>query len=158
VLEYGVHRREFSGGEVATTNNRMELRAAIEGLSALKTPCRVEFFTDSQYVKNGMTLWIEGWKRKGWRMKSRKPVKNMDLWQALDAAVAKHTVTWRWVKGHTGQAGNECCDLLANAAMDRIEEEFPSSQRAEALKQFQAASPSVPGWDGFDALAPSGGA
>jgi len=155
VLACGEHRREFSGGALATTNNRMELQAAIEALRALRRPSRVDFFTDSQYVKNGITMWIQGWKRKNWTGTGRKPVKNRDLWQALDAETDRHEVTWQWVKGHSGQAGNEQCDVLANAAMDRIVAEHSPSERKEALKRFQAETESAPKWDGLAGLAPA---
>ena len=110
----GVNRRELCGGEVATTNNRMELTAAIEALRALKRPTRVRPFTDSKYVMQGIETWIHGWKKNGWRTSDKKPVKNMDLWQALDALAALQWVEWRWVKGHSGDPGNERADALSN--------------------------------------------
>jgi ribonuclease HI len=110
--------RELSGFETHTTNNRMELLAAIRALEALKQPCDVELITDSQYVKNGITTWIVDWKRRNWRTSDKKPVKNIDLWQQLDALVAGHRIDWQWVRGHTGDAGNERVDRLANAAID----------------------------------------
>ena len=110
----GVNRRELCGGEVATTNNRMELTAAIEALRALKRPTRVRLFTDSKYVMQGIETWIHGWKKNGWRTSDKKPVKNMDLWQALDALAALQRVEWRWVKGHSGDPGNERADALSN--------------------------------------------
>lgn len=113
-LKSGVHERELWGGEPSTTNNRMELIAVIEALSALKQPSRVTLHTDSAYVKNGITTWIHGWKAKGWLTADRKPVKNQDLWQRLDALRARHQVDWRWVKGHAGDPGNERADQLAN--------------------------------------------
>nr|AJO70730.1 ancestral ribonuclease H AncA [synthetic construct] len=116
ILRYGEHEKELSGGEAQTTNNRMELTAAIEGLRALKEPCQVELYTDSQYVRKGITTWIDGWKRNGWKTASKKPVKNQDLWQALDEAVQRHQVTWHWVKGHAGHPENERCDQLARRA------------------------------------------
>ena len=140
VLEYGGHRKELSGGVAATTNNRMELQAAIESLNALKEPCEVEFHTDSQYVKNGVTSWMFQWKRNGWRTKAKKPVKNADLWQALDAAVSKHKITWKWVKGHAGHAGNERCDELANLAIDGIKKKFTRAQLKELLTEFNAVN------------------
>lgn len=117
VLQYGRTVRELKGGAPLTTNNQMELTAAIEALNALKRPCPVELHTDSQYVKNGLTKWIHGWKKNGWRTADRKPVKNVELWQALDAAVARHTIAWHWVKGHAGDAMNERADTLANEGM-----------------------------------------
>ena len=110
----GENRRELCGGEVTTTNNRMELTAAIEALRALKRPTRVRLFTDSKYVMQGIETWIYGWKKNGWRTSDKKPVKNMDLWQALDALAAAQQVEWRWVKGHSGDPGNERADALSN--------------------------------------------
>ncbi|WP_020650104.1 MULTISPECIES: ribonuclease HI [Solimonas] len=114
VLQYGGHRRTLKGGELDTTNNRMELRAAIEALNALKQPCEVMLFTDSVYVMQGLTQWMPNWKARGWRTADKKPVKNQDLWQSLDAAVQRHRVEWRWVKGHNGDPDNEEADRLAN--------------------------------------------
>lgn len=113
LLSSGAHERELYGGDRATTNNRMEMTAAIEALNALKRPSRVRLHTDSQYLKDGLTKWIHGWKRNGWKTAARKPVKNKDLWQALDAACARHDVEWVWVKGHAGDPGNERADALA---------------------------------------------
>jgi ribonuclease HI len=106
-------RREIYGGEANTTNNRMEMMAAIEALNALKAPSVVTLHVDSTYVKDGLTKWIAGWKRNGWKTAAKQPVKNQDLWQALDAAAARHTITWKWVKGHAGDPGNERADELA---------------------------------------------
>jgi ribonuclease HI len=113
-------RRELSGAEVLTTNNRMELTAAIEGLRALKRPVRATVYTDSKYVCTGIEEWLPQWKKRGWRTADKKPVKNQDLWEALDAAAAPHHITWKWVKGHAGNAGNEHVDALANAAIDAM--------------------------------------
>ena len=118
LLRTGDKEREISGGEALTTNNRMELRAAIEGLNALKKPCRVELHTDSNYVRDGITKWIHGWKRNGWRTADKKPVKNADLWEALLEAAARHQVTWHWVKGHSGHPENDRVDTLACAEAD----------------------------------------
>ncbi|MEL6734768.1 MAG: ribonuclease HI [Pseudomonadota bacterium] len=118
LLRYGDKERELYGGEDLTTNNRMELLAAIEALNALKQPCAVDLHTDSQYVKGGMTGWIHGWKRNGWKTSAKKPVKNAELWQALDEAVSRHTVNWHWVKGHAGHAENERADELARIGME----------------------------------------
>ncbi|MGB1140893.1 MAG: ribonuclease HI [Halioglobus sp.] len=120
LLRYGGHERELYGGEPDTTNNRMELRAAIEGLKALSEPCQVTLTTDSAYVKNGITSWLAGWKAKGWKTASKKPVKNVDLWQALDEQNARHEVTWAWVKGHSGHPENERADQLANRGIDEL--------------------------------------
>ncbi|MEO0635740.1 MAG: ribonuclease HI [Pseudomonadota bacterium] len=117
VLRSGEHEKEMSGGEVLTTNNRMELTAAIEALNALKRPSDVTLWTDSTYVKGGITGWIEGWKRNGWRTSAKKPVKNDDLWRALDEATQRHTIEWRWVKGHAGHPENERADELARMGM-----------------------------------------
>ena len=119
LLVYGGVEKELSGGEPMTTNNRMELMAAIAALEALKRPCAVALYTDSQYVRDGITKWIEGWKRKGWTTADRKPVKNVDLWQRLDAARLPHTVVWHWVRGHSGHPENERVDQLARAAIPR---------------------------------------
>ncbi|MGV3693649.1 MAG: ribonuclease HI, partial [Paracoccus marcusii] len=112
-----VKQRELQGGEAATTNNRMELMAAISALEALTRPSTIVIVTDSNYVKNGVTQWIHGWKRNGWRTADKKPVKNVELWQRLDAAQATHSVEWRWIKGHAGHAENERADELARAGM-----------------------------------------
>lgn len=120
ILRFAGTEKVLSGGERDTTNNRMELTAAIEGLSALKRPCRVRLVTDSQYVMKGITEWIEGWKRREWRTASRQPVKNVDLWRRLDEVVTGHDVDWQWVKGHAGHEGNERADTVANEAIDRL--------------------------------------
>jgi ribonuclease HI len=117
VLEFGQARKELSGGEAETTNNRMELMAAISALEALKRRCDVEMYVDSAYVKDGITKWIHGWKRNGWKTADKKPVKNAELWQRLDAAIQKHNISWHWVKGHAGHGGNERADELARAGM-----------------------------------------
>jgi|TARA_A100001391_G_scaffold168917_1_gene129642 ribonuclease HI len=117
VLEYNGTVKELKGGMAQTTNNQMELTAAIEALNALKRPCAVEIHTDSQYVKNGIGGWLHGWKRNGWKTAAKKPVKNVELWQALDAATKRHTITWHWVKGHAGHDLNERADRLANEGM-----------------------------------------
>jgi len=118
--EGGSRERELSGGDPATTNNRMELMAAIQGLEALKRPCRVRLLTDSIYVRDGVTKWIHGWKKNGWRTADKKPVKNVELWQRLDAARAPHQVDWIWVKGHSGHAENERADQLARDEIDKL--------------------------------------
>jgi ribonuclease HI len=114
LLAWGDHEKELFGGEAHTTNNRMELTAVIRALESLKRGCEVVLYTDSQYVKNGIETWIHGWKRNGWKTSDKKPVKNADLWRALDALVAQHTVRWHWVKGHSNHRGNERADALAN--------------------------------------------
>lgn len=112
------HEKELCGGAENTTNNRMELQAAIEALNALKQPSEVELYTDSQYVKGGMTGWIVGWKKNGWRTSAKKPVKNEELWRALDEAVSRHKINWHWVKGHAGHTENERADELARSGME----------------------------------------
>jgi ribonuclease HI len=114
ILKFGDREREISGGELHTTNNRMELMAAIQALEALTRPCRVELHTDSQYVRTGISEWLAGWKKRGWKTAAKAPVKNEDLWRRLDEARARHTVDWRWVKGHNGHPLNERADALAN--------------------------------------------
>lgn len=120
ILRYRGRERELSGAEPETTNNRMELTAAIEALQTLKRPCSVELVTDSQYVKQGITAWLPGWKRRGWRAASGQPVKNQDLWEQLDALTRIHQVEWFWVRGHSGHPENERADRLANLAIDRL--------------------------------------
>jgi ribonuclease HI len=117
ILEFNGKTKELKGGMALTTNNQMELTAAIEALTALKRPCNVEIHTDSQYVKNGVTSWVHNWKRNGWRTADKKPVKNAELWQALDEATQRHNIDWRWVKGHAGHDLNERADTLANEGM-----------------------------------------
>jgi ribonuclease HI len=121
LLRHDGAERELFGGAHDTTNNRMELQAAIEALKALSRSCTVELTTDSVYVKNGITIWLEGWKKKGWKTAARKPVKNVDLWQALDEENQRHEVTWYWVKGHSGHAENERADQLANRGIDELQ-------------------------------------
>ncbi len=116
----GPHEKELFGGELNTTNNRMELTAVITALRALRRPCRVILHTDSQYVQKGISEWIVGWKARGWRTADKKPVKNADLWQELDEATRRHDIQWRWVKGHAGHEGNERADRLANKGVDSV--------------------------------------
>ena len=120
LLVAGQHKKELFGGERDTTNNRMELRAVIEALNALTRPCEVVVHTDSQYVQKGISEWIHGWKARGWKTAAKAPVKNVDLWQALDTAQTRHNIEWRWVKGHAGHAGNEAADALANRGVDSV--------------------------------------
>jgi len=120
LMRAGAHEKTMYGGQAGTTNNRMELLAVIEGLRALKRSCRVRIHTDSQYVMKGMTEWLVNWKRRGWVTADKKPVKNAELWQALDEQVARHQVQWRWVRGHAGDPGNERADALANQGVESV--------------------------------------
>jgi ribonuclease HI len=120
LLRWGDHAKELFGGEAQTTNNRMELTAVIEALAALKQHCEVAIYTDSEYVKNGITTWIHNWKQRGWRTADKKPVKNIELWQRLDALASQHDVRWHWVRGHNGDPGNERADELANLGVQSV--------------------------------------
>jgi ribonuclease HI len=139
----------FDIHHLAPHGNRMELRGAIEALNALKEPCEVEFFTDSEYVKNGITTWLVTWKLNGWRTKSKKPVKNEDLWRALDAATSRHKVQWNWLKGHSGHDGNEHCDLLANGAIAQVKKTLSSEQLKVAQTQFSWSNNGCQSRDSF---------
>jgi ribonuclease HI len=119
-LQWGDHDRELFGGQLDTTNNRMELLAAIRGLAALSRPCNVILYTDSEYLRKGITEWITQWKQRGWKTAAKKPVKNADLWRELDGLVDNHRIDWRWVKGHSGDPGNEKADELANRGVDAL--------------------------------------
>jgi len=121
LLRYDGKEKTLYGGELETTNNRMELMAAIEALAALKQPCKVALTTDSEYVRQGITSWLENWKKRGWKTASKKPVKNMDLWERLEAEAARHQMEWRWVKGHSGHRENEIADQLANKGIDELD-------------------------------------
>jgi ribonuclease HI len=120
VLEYGNTRKTLHGGEAHTTNNRMELTAVIRALEALKRPCHVQLYSDSRYVLQGITEWLPGWKERGWKTAAKKPVLNVDLWQALDHQAARHKINWHWIKGHSGHPGNEEADQLANRGIDEL--------------------------------------
>ena len=120
LLKFGRQEKEFSGGELETTNNRMELTAAVEALTALKRTCRVQFYSESEYLRKGITEWISTWKRRGWKTAGKKPVKNQDLWRALDAVIQKHQIQWHWVRGHAGHRENERVDKLARKAIHRL--------------------------------------
>ncbi len=120
ILFYGQHKKEISGGEALTTNNRMELTAAIRGLQQLKESCQVDFHTDSEYLRRGITEWLPKWEKNNWRRADKEPVKNQDLWRALDEAASPHQVRWHWVRGHSGNDWNERCDELALAEIDKI--------------------------------------
>ena len=120
LMRYATEERSFCGGELDTTNNRMELTAVIEGLSALTQPCQVELSSDSIYVLKGIQEWMPNWKKRGWKTAAKKPVKNVDLWQKLDAVIGEHKIDWRWVKGHSGHRENEIADQLANQGIDEL--------------------------------------
>lgn len=121
VLRYGSHEKRLSGGEAATTNNRMELMAAITALETLREACAIELYTDSNYVRQGLTEWLPSWKKRGWKTADKKAVKNQDLWERLDAAAQRHRINWHWVKGHAGDPGNELADRLANQGVDSLQ-------------------------------------
>ncbi len=137
VLRYGEVSAEVSGGATATTNNRMELQAAIGALTALTEPCAISFFTDSQYVRQGITAWLRSWKARGWLTVDKKPVRNEDLWRQLDALARTHKIEWHWLKGHAGHADNERCDQLAAAEMAKIRKQFTRAQLAALCEEFQ---------------------
>jgi ribonuclease HI len=134
ILRHGDALKELSGGESPTTNNRMELTAAIEALKALKEPCQVDLYTDSSYLRNGIRGWVEGWKRNGWKTADRKPVKNVELWQALDEERKRHKVTWHWVRGHAGHPENERADELARLGMAPFKKKKRTVVEAPAAK------------------------
>jgi ribonuclease HI len=137
ILRHRSHVKELAGGEAATTNNRMELQAAIAALRALKEPCAVELFTDSEYLRDGIEQWLTRWKVNGWRTVDRKPVRNTDLWRSLDALCLEHQVRWHWLKGHAGHGDNERCDRLARAEISKLRKRFGPGQLADALQQFK---------------------
>ena len=120
ILEYSGTRKTLHGGETLTTNNRMELTAVIRALAALKRPCHIKLYSDSKYVLQGITEWMPNWKSRGWKTAAKKPVMNVDLWQALDEQAVRHTIDWHWIKGHSGHAGNEEADMLANRGIDEL--------------------------------------
>ena len=138
VLECEGEKRELSGGVPVTTNNRMELQAVIEALNALQEFCEIEFYTDSVYVKNGVSTWLATWKRNGWRTKAKQAVKNEDLWRSIDSVVSDHQVDWRWLKGHAGHAGNERCDQLANEEIAKVRQCFKPEELQEQLARYVA--------------------
>ena len=131
LMRYGSHEKTLYGGEPATTNNRMELMAVIEGLRALKRPCTVDIYTDSKYVMQGMSEWISGWKARGWKTASKQAVKNDDLWKTLDALLHTHDLSWHWVKGHAGHADNERADELANRGVASVQAQAQEKTQAE---------------------------
>jgi ribonuclease HI len=137
ILEYQGHLKEIAGGNAATTNNRMEIQAALAALRSLKQRCEVQFFTDSEYVRDGITRWLAGWKRFGWRTKDRKPVRNQDLWRELDAACTPHVIHWHWLKGHAGHPLNERCDQLAVTEIAKIRKQHTPDQLNALLRDFE---------------------
>jgi len=137
ILEYGKHEREIKGHAMATTNNRMELQAAIEALRALKEPCEVQLHTDSEYLRDGMTLWVPAWKSRGWKAKGKKPVKNGDLWKELDELASKHKISWHWLRAHAGHPLNERCDKLATKEIRDLRSRHKPEEFAEALAKFK---------------------
>jgi len=144
VLFWNGRTKEISGGEPATTNNRMELMAAIGGLTVLKEPCEIEFYTDSEYLRKGISEWIKGWKARGWQTRGKTPVKNDDLWRALDAATQGHKIDWRWVKGHAGHEHNERCDILAGEAIAKVRQQHRPEQLKALLGEFKRKSEGAP--------------
>lgn len=140
ILEYAGTVKELSGGALATTNNRMEMQAALEALQRLKQPCEVELYTDSEYLRDGITKWIKAWKARGWRRK----IRNTDLWRALDAAAERHATSWHWVRGHAGNPRNERCDLLATNEAKKFKTTHSAEERAAALEKFLAARAEPP--------------
>jgi ribonuclease HI len=143
VLQYGEVQKEVFGGDIATTNNRMEITGAVEALKRLKEPCEVQMYTDSEYLKNGAAVWIFAWKRKNWR-KGQKPIKNADLWQELDKEASRHKVTWNWVRGHSGNPLNERCDRLAVAEIAKIKKSLPKEALSKALDDFKSRQKTKP--------------
>lgn len=141
ILEYGAVKKEFSGGELATTNNRMEMEAAIQALTRIKEPCEVELFTDSEYVRDGITKWIHAWKAKGWK----KKIKNKDSWQRLDEIAQKHKVRWHWVRGHAGNPLNERCDVLATSEAQKVQKAHSPQQLTDALAEFRKKQTQITG-------------
>lgn len=137
LLRHGAHVKELCGAEPATTNNRMELTAAIGALRALREPCEVELFTDSEYLRDGITSWVAAWKARNWRTADRKPVKNDDLWRQLDEVCVRHKVQWHWLKGHAGHPDNERCDKLARAEIAKLRKQYTAEQLASLLKEFE---------------------
>lgn len=137
IVTYEAHFKEISGGSPATTNNRMELQAAVESLRALKEPCEVEFFTDSKYVQSGISEWLKLWKTRAWRTKTKKAVKNEDLWRELDTESIRHKISWKWLKGHAGHEINERCDLLAKTEITKIRKQFKPEQLKILLEDFK---------------------
>jgi ribonuclease HI len=139
VLRFGEHVRELAGGDPATTNNRMELQAAISALTALNEPCEVTIFTDSEYLRQGITEWLSRWKANNWRTADRKPVKNDDLWQQLDEVASRHTISWQWLKGHAGHPDNERCDQLAGTEILKIRRQYTPEKLAALREAFVAS-------------------
>lgn len=137
VLKYGEHVKEVSGGDPATTNNRMEIQAAISALAILTQACEITLHTDSEYLKKGITEWVRGWKARGWVTMDKKPVKNQDLWRQLDKLSTHHRISWKWVKGHAGHADNEKCDELAKNEISKLRKKFTRAQISEMVSEYK---------------------
>jgi ribonuclease HI len=137
VLEFGPKKKELCGAVLATTNNRMEIQAAIEGLRALKEPCEVEVYTDSEYLRDGITTWVAGWKIRGWKTREKKPVKNVKLWKELDGLASGHKVSWHWLKGHAGHPLNERCDQLAVEQIRQLRSRHKREEFSQAMQKFK---------------------
>ena len=144
ILKFDTHTQEISGGEPITTNNRMELQAAIAALATLDEPCDIELFTDSDYLKNGITKWMRNWKARGWLTVEKTPVKNEDLWRQLDQLAVRHRITWKWVKGHAGHVENERCDQLAGNEIAKIRTQYSRKQVAVLRNEFKSNPPAKP--------------
>jgi len=144
ILFWNGRTKEVSGGAPATTNNRMELEAALKGLTALREPCEITFFTDSEYLRKGISEWVKGWKARGWMTRDKQPVKNDDLWKALDKAQAGHRIEWRWVKGHAGNEHNERCDLLARQAVLAIRKQYRPEELKAMVRELKATAKAAP--------------
>jgi ribonuclease HI len=144
VLFYGAQVKEVSGGTPATTNNRMELQAAIQGLAALRVPCKIEFFTDSEYLRKGILDGVPIWKRNGWKTRDKSSVKNKDQWQQLDELTRVHQISWHWLKGHAGHPENERCDSLARKEISKLQKQFTAGQLKNLLEEFKAGGSNHP--------------
>jgi ribonuclease HI len=141
---YGAQLKEISGGVPATTNNRMELEAAIQGLAALREPCSIEFFTDSEYLRQGILIGVPVWKRNGWKTRDKSPVKNKEQWQELDRLAKVHQISWKWLKGHAGHLQNERCDLLARMQIQKLLKQYTSEQLKTLLREFKEGITKTP--------------
>ena len=145
IIIYGAHVKEISGFEPATTNNRMELEAAVQALGKVKEPCSIEFFTDSEYLRNGITNYIRLWKRTGWKTKEKKEVKNRDLWMLLDHRTIGHQIAWHWLKGHAGHPKNERCDVLARQEIEKLKKKHTPDELKKFLQDFKMGYHNIAG-------------